>query len=747
MSTPTGAPAIASSSRGADDAASAPAGVPLLVELVTEELPPKALRALSDAFAAGIARGLAQRKLAGDAARALAYGSPRRLAVLVPEVAAVAPDEPIEQKLMPASVALGADGTPTAALRKKLASLGRDALAGRVQAHAASLAATDDTVIATDGADTLLLQGAGKSRSLHLRSVARGAPLAVGLQAALDEAIAALPIPKVMSYQLADGETTVEFIRPAHRLVALHGAHVVPVRALGLEAGRTTLGHRFMSAGEIVVRDASSWAGQLEREGKVIASFQARRDRVRSLVDEAAAAQHATPIRPDELLDEVCALVEWPSVYDSSFEREFLEVPEECLILTMQQNQKYFALRDPDGRLSNRFLLVSNLQADDPSAIRHGNARVVRARLADAKFFYDQDRRQALETRIPGLAHVVYHNKLGSQLERVERLTGIAVALARLLDADVTHVERAARLAKADLRTLMVGEFPELQGIMGEYYARHDGESPDVARAIREHYQPRYAGDALPATRIGQCVALADKLETLVGMFGIGQVPTGDKDPFALRRHTLGVLRIVIEGALPVTLDALIDAALAEFGREPGAPWPEHARQLREFVWDRLRGWLREQGYTAHEIAAVVDDGPQSLALVPQRLAAVRAFSALPESSALAEANKRIVNILRKAGDPPVVPLDASLFDAGAERELATLIDALAPEVDARMSSDDFTGALALVARARDAVDRFFDDVMVMADDARVRNNRLALLGRLRGLMNRVADISKLSAA
>ncbi len=706
----------------------------LLVELLTEELPPKALQALSQAFADGIVRGLRNRKLLGAGSVATAFGSPRRMAVLVTDVAPVAPDEAIESKLMPLAVAIGADCKPTPALRKKLAGLGREALADR----------WPDAADGADGADRIVVQGEGKAQALVLKSMARGASLREGLQAALDEALAALPIPKVMSYQLADGVTTVHFIRPAHRLVALHGADVVAIEALGLTADRITFGHRFLSSGELRIADADGWAAQLERDGKVVASFAERRERVRAQVTEAAAQAGATAIMPDALVDEVTALVEWPVVYASEFEEEFLQVPQECLILTMQQNQKYFALQDAQGRLLNRFLLVSNLLTSDSSAIRHGNARVVRARLADAKFFYDQDRKATLESRIPGLANVVYHNKLGSQLERVERVTGIAVALARLLGADVTHVERAARLAKADLRTLMVGEFPELQGIMGEYYARHDGEAPDVAQAIREHYQPRFAGDALPGNAVASCVALADKLETLVGLFSIGQVPTGDKDPFALRRHTLGVLRIVIEQRLPVTLDALLEAALGAFGHQAGTPLPAHAVQLREFAWDRLRGWLRDQGYGAAEIAAVVDDGPQQLALVPQRLAAVRAFSSLPQAEALAAANKRIVNILRKAeiGTPRAV--DNSLLEDGAERELATLIDELAPQVDARMQAQDFAGALSGVARARDAVDRFFNDVMVMADDARVRDNRLALLSQLRTMMNRVADISKL---
>jgi glycyl-tRNA synthetase beta chain len=447
---------------------------------------------------------------------------------------------------------------------------------------------------------------------------------------------------------------------------------------------------------------------------------------------------------PDELLDEVTALVEWPVVYASGFEEEFLEVPPECLILTMQQNQKYFALRDRTGRLMNRFLLVSHIEATDGGhAIRAGNARVVRARLADAKFFFDQDRKEPLESRIPGLAHVVYHNKLGSQLERVERITGIAVALAKELDVDRAHVERAARLAKADLRTLMVGEFPELQGIMGEHYARHDGETTDVATAIREHYQPRYAGDALPATKVGLCVALADKLETLVGLFGIGEKPTGERDPFGLRRHALGVLRMLMEKSLPLPLPRMLALAHSEFAGVKGFGSAE--AELTDFLFDRLRGLLRDGGYTAHEIEAVVASGPARIDLVPSQLAAVRAFMDLPEAESLAAANKRIGNILKKADGVPA-SFDAALLMEPAERSLGDAYATVQPSAEQLYARGDYTGMLKSLAPLKLPVDRFFDEVMVNVDDAQLRNNRLGLLAALRATMNRVADISKLTA-
>jgi glycyl-tRNA synthetase beta chain len=703
----------------------------LLVELNTEELPPKALKGLSEAFAAGIAKGLRERQFLSDDSVVTAFGAPRRLAVHITHVLNRSPDKPFKQKLMPLSVARDAAANWTHAFLKKLEALGRG--------HMAKV-----PVGTQDGSDCLVVESDGKADAVFLTAVAAGQSLIVALQSALDEALAALPIPKVMSYQLEDGVTTVQFVRPAHRLVAMRGHEVLPVRALGLIAGTTTHGHRFMAPGDLPVHAADAYATQLEETGYIIPSFAKRRARIAELVQAAAATFDATPIMPDELLDEVTALVEWPVVYDSGFEKEFLEVPPECLILTMQQNQKYFALRDKTGRLMNRFLLVSHIEATDGgNAIRAGNARVVRARLADAKFFFDQDRKEPLENRIPGLAHVVYHNKLGSQLERVERITGIGVALAKELGVDRTHAERAARLAKADLRTLMVGEFPELQGIMGEYYARHDGETTDVATAVREHYQPRYAGDALPATRVGLCVALADKLETLVGLFGIGEKPTGERDPYGLRRHALGVLRMLMEKSLPLPLPRMLALAQSEFagvkGFKPAEP------ELTEFLYDRLRGLLRDDGYTSNEIEAVVAQAPARIDLVPSQLAAVRAFMDLPEAESLAAANKRIGNILKKADDVPA-SFDAALLMEPAERSLGDAYADVQPAAERLYARGDYAGMLKALAPLKLPVDRFFDEVMVNVDDVQLRNNRLGLLAALRATMNRVADISKLTA-
>lgn len=723
----------------------------LLVELHTEELPPKALKSLSQAFAAGIEKGLRARGLVGADSQTSAFATPRRLAVHITQVAARSDDKPFKQKLMPLSVAQDKAKNWTAAFLKKLEGIGRGHLAGA--AVGSTVGAAEVTV---DGDDTLCVENDGKADAVYLQGVAAGQPLLAALQAALEEALAGLPIPKVMSYQLADGATTVQFVRPAHRLVALHGHAVVPVTALGLNAGTKTFGHRFHAPGELAIHSADTYAEQLASEGRVVVSFAERRQKIVEMVNAAAARLGATPIAPDDLLDEVTALVEWPVVYESGFEAEFLAVPPECLILTMQQNQKYFALQDTNGALMNRFLLVSNVDAKDPSAIIAGNARVVRARLADAKFFYDQDRRQPLDSRIAGLANVVYHNKLGSQLERVERVVGIAVAIARQLGADlgcdITHVERAARLAKADLRTLMVGEFPELQGIMGRYYAQHDREPADVADAIAQHYQPRFAGDALPASIVGTCVALADKFEALAGLFGIGEQPTGEKDPFGLRRQAIGVLRMLIEKDLPLDLPRLIDIAYAAFA---GRVAKAHA-DLERFLVERLRTLLRDGGYSALEADAVLRVLPAQIRLVPKQLAAVRAFMQLPEAASLAAANKRIGNILKKAETGPGASnagsnagadagFDTALLREPAEKALAAAFADVRRRADQLYGQGDYEAMLQALAPLKAPVDSFFDGVMVNVDDMKLRNNRLALLAALRSTMNRVADISVLA--
>ncbi len=700
----------------------------LLVELLVEELPPKALKRLGEAFVDRIGNGLARCQLTGRTpADWQGFASPRRLAALIPGVLERSAERPERVKLMPVSAGLDGAGGPTPALLKKLAGLG---------AGAADL-------------PRLVRAGEGRNEALFLDRTLPGVGLAEALQAVLQEAIDTLPIPKVMQYQLADGWTSVRFVRPAHGLVALHGSEVVPVAVLGLSAGRATRGHRFEAAAPVIeLADADVYASCLRDVGAVIAGFAERRAEIERQLGAAARAEGLVPIDDPELLDEVTGLVERPNVLVCRFDREFLDVPRECLILTMKANQRYFPLLDAQARLTNRFLVVSNIRPADPRQVIEGNERVVRPRLADARFFFDQDRRRTLASRVADLDRVVYHARLGSQGDRVRRVRAIAGAIAALpgSDVDAARVDRAALLAKADLTTDMVGEFPELQGVMGRYYALNDGEDDAVAQAIEDHYRPRFAGDALPGQRLGAVVALADKLETLVGLFAIDQLPTGDKDPFALRRHALGVLRILTERLSAVPLDRAVDAALAA----PSWPVPAGPDRVRApllaFFADRLAATLAEEKFSAAEIAAVLaDDKFHALGELRQRLAALRRFAALPEAAALAAANKRVANILRKSTDAHAERVDPALFQEPAERAL----DAALADVGARSSASfearDYAAALQALAALKAPVDAFFDSVMVNAEDARLRANRLGLLARLHTAMNRVADLSRLA--
>ena len=706
----------------------------LLVELFVEELPPKALKKLCEAFASQLADQLRTQGLTTAESFVTAYASPRRLAAHITHVWLKAADKAVQQKLMPVSVGLNAAGQATPALLKKLQALGAD-----VTDPAAAVAALRQ---APDG----------KAESLFYDSLVTGATLDTGLQKALEETITKLPIPKVMSYQLATdcelpGWTSVHFVRPAHGLIALHGNTVVPVKLLGLNAGNTTQGHRFEAkVSPVVIAHADHYADTLTQDGAVIASFAERRaEIVRQLAAAAAkVGGGAQVIDDDALLDEVTGLVERPNVLVCEFEAQFLDVPQECLILTMKANQKYFPLLDAQGKLSHQFLVVSNISPEDASAVIGGNERVVRPRLADAKFFFDQDRKKTLESRVGGLDKVVYHNKLGTQGERVERVRAIAKAIGQQLDSAGTlaqAADTAARLAKTDLLTDMVGEFPELQGIMGGYYARHDGLSDDIAISIEDHYKPRFAGDELPRNTTGVVVALADKLETLVGMFGIGNLPTGDKDPFALRRHALGVIRMLVEKDLPLDLGVLLASAAPAFGDKISDASPA----LAAFIFDRLAGSLREQGYSAQEVDAVLALQPQRLGDVAKRLAAVRAFAALPEAPALAAANKRISNILKKAQDVDA-HVSEVLLKEPAEIALFAAMKDVVPKANTQFDAGDYTASLQTLAALRAPVDAFFDGVMVNAEELDLRLNRQGLLKSLHDAMNRVADLSRLVA-
>lgn len=707
----------------------------LLVELFVEELPPKALKKLGDAFATVLRDQLVAQGLADAGSVLIAYASPRRLAAHLTNVLEQAADKAVSQKLMPVTVGLDPSGNATPALLKRLAALGSDA------------SAVPGLRRAMDG----------KAEALFYESTAKGATLTEGLQKALSESIAKLPIPKGMSYQLETGcelpgWTSVSFVRPAHGLVALHGDAVVPVEALGLKAGREAHGHRFEAVVDpIVLRDANSYAQQLTDDGAVIPGFEARRFEIARQLAEAAVkvGGNTQPILDDALLDEVTALVERPNVLVCEFEREFLDVPQECLILTMKANQKYFPLLDAAGRLTNKFLVVSNIRPDDASAVIGGNERVVRPRLADAKFFFDQDRKKSLASRVESLAKVVYHNKLGTQGERVERVMRIARGLAEKLgDATLARqATQAAQLAKADLVTDMVGEFPELQGVMGRYYALHDGLDAAVADAIEDHYKPRFAGDELPRNPVGVVVALADKLETLVGMFGIGNLPTGDRDPFALRRHALGVIRMLTERNLPLDLRAVLGEAFATFNapKAGDVALTDPTDALEAFIYDRLAGTLREQGASAQEVEAVLAPRPQRLGEVPKLLAAVRAFAALPEAPSLAAANKRIGNILKKSPEADA-HVSELLLQESAEKALRAAMQRIVPQANAQFEDGDYTASLQTLAALREPVDAFFDGVLVNAEQSDLRLNRLGLLMLLHNAMNRVAQLERLAA-
>jgi glycyl-tRNA synthetase beta chain len=675
----------------------------LLVELLTEELPPKSLAALGQSFAASIRDELVAQGLAAKTATAnTGLATPRRLAVTISGVADQAAFEEKEVQ-----------GPSTSAPQA--------AAAGFAKKHGIPV-------------EALQRQQTPKGEVFVARIKAGGASLKAVLPEIVEKAIKKLPIPKVMRW----GAGEEQFVRPVHGLVMLHGSSVVPGKVLGLESGKATRGHRFLGKGEIALANADQYEAQLRDEGMVIADFGKRKAEINAQLQAEAKKQggsfgaNASANSPEyqALLDEVTALVEHPTVYVGKFEATFLEVPQECLILTMRQNQKYFPLFDAAGKLLPRFLIVSNMQVADPKHIVGGNERVVRPRLEDARFFYNQDRKARLESRVPLLGKVVYHNKLGTQLERSQRVKLLAGKIARELGADALQAERAAELAKADLLTGMVGEFPELQGVMGRYYALHDGEPAAVADAIEAHYRPRFSGDALPEGNVACAVALADKLVSLTGLFGIGEKPTGEKDPFALRRAALGVVRILVEKDLALPIDSLAGPDVVEF------------------IYERFAGYLKDLGFSTLQVEAVLSQQPRQLNLVPRQLEAVRAFQALPESESLAAANKRVANILRQAaakGESFGTANRGALKDA---QEIA-LFDALQKATAGAsplFERGDFAGYLKTFAVLKAPVDAFFDKVMVMTEDPALRQNRLALLADLRKAMNRVADISKLAA-
>jgi len=705
----------------------------LLVELFTEELPPKTLKRLGDSFAQSVFQSLNQVHLIGANAKLQSFASPRRLALLIEDVVLQAPDHPVREKLLPTSIAFDERGQASAPLQKKLAALG----------------------YANTPISQLEKSGEGKNEALYLNVTAKGADLQNSLQLAFEEAVKQLPIAKMMHYQVhnANGDLQdVEFARPVHRIVAMHGSHVLPIQVFGMTASNATEGHRFMSSGPIAIQSAVDYENTLEREGKVIASFSKRRQLIEA--ELLKAAQSDRVLMPDSLLDEVTALVEFPAIYTCHFDPEFLDVPQECLILTMQTNQKYFALTDDAGKLKNRFLIVSNIATQRPEGIISGNERVIRPRLSDARFFFQQDKKRSLESRIADLAKVVYHNQLGNQLERMGRVQAIAIHIANQIHEagigiDPKTVSRAAELAKTDLLSDMVGEFPELQGIMGQYYALADHEHPDVAAACSEHYLPRFAGDALPKTLVGTVLAIADKLETIVGIWGVGLVPTGDKDPFALRRHALGICRLLIEKNLALDLKVLIAMAKKQFvGLSLKNEIDDEA--IYQFFLERLKTYLRDQllgdaHFTAPEIESILSMNPGKLNDLPKRLQAIRGFTQLSEAAQLAAANKRISNILKKIEGQSAQNVQVQLLRLPAEANLYKALETLSPKLDQQFKNQEFMTLLQSLAVLSQPIDQFFADVMVMDDDLQLRQNRIALLSQLHQKMNLVADIGKLA--
>ena len=706
----------------------------LLLELQAEELPPKALSALSAAFSQGIVNSLGQQGLLDSESKVTPFATPRRLAVHISKVSAKAADKLIQVKLMPVSVGLDAQGNATPALLKKLQALGMDAL------QLSQLEQKMD----------------GKAMALFVAQTQAGVTIEQGLQVALDHSISHLPIPKLMTYQLHEGCAmpgwdSVSFVRPVHHLVALFGEQVLAVKALGLKAGRKTLGHRFEArTASIDISHADHYEQTLLEQGAVIASFDQRKALIQQQLLQVAqaAGEGLKPIQDEALLMEVTGLVEKPNVLLCQFDKAFLEVPAECLVLTMKANQKYFPLLSAKGDLTHQFLVVSNITPLDPSAVITGNERVVRPRLADAQFFFNQDRQHTLASRLDRLAKVVYHNQLGTQQQRMLRVSALAHQLSTVLSTAEEKADAitAAQLAKTDLLTDMVGEFPELQGTMGAYYALHDGHSQQVAQAIEDHYKPRFAGDSLPRSDVGCLLALADKLETLTGMFGIGNLPTGDKDPFALRRQALGVIRILLRAPFDAMhLDHLLESGLGILAKECDIDADKAKTELYQFILDRFAVNLKDQGYSAFEVDAVLALRPQCLGDVPARMEAVRAFAAMPQAEALAAANKRIGNILKKAPKADSSQFSAAKMTLAAEKNLHLSMAQNVTQADAFYAQKNYTDALKTLAALREPVDIFFNDVMVNDPDEDIRRNRLGLLSQLHDSMNRVADLSRLA--
>lgn len=684
--------------------------IDLLVEIGTEELPPKALPTLSAAFADGIVKGLEEAGLHPESL--YPFASPRRLAVWVKGVAAQQADQIVERRGPALKGAFDADGNPTRAATAFAASCGVNvADLGKVE---------------TD-----------KGAWLVFRQQQAGQATTALFATLVEKSLAALPIPKRMRW----GSGTAEFVRPVHWVVMLADGQVIEAEILGIKAGRVSYGHRFHAPDAIFINQPSSYAEQLGG-GYVIARFAARREMIIKQVESLAHQLGGKAIMPDSLLDEVTALVEWPQAVAGRFEERFLDVPQEALISTMQDNQKYFALVDANGKLMPHFITIANIESRDVAKVAQGNERVIRPRFSDAEFFWNQDKKQTLASRREQLKSMVFQQKLGTLHDKSARVSPLAASIAGQLGGDAALASRAAELGKCDLVSNMVFEFTELQGIMGRYYATHDGEPAAVAAALDEQYMPRFAGDDLPEGQTGQILALAERLDTLTGIFAIGQKPTGAKDPFGLRRAALGVLRLLIEKQLPLDLASLLDQAAEGFTAPLGSK-PATAETL-DYILERLRGYYQEQGIGPAIVEAVAALKPTQPLDFDRRVKAVAAFRQLTAAESLAAANKRISNILKKVEGSVPATIDPALLQAPAEQALAQAVQAQEAAVAPLFAAGDYEAALLSLASLREPVDRFFDEVMVMADDEALKNNRLALLGRMRGLFLRVADLSVL---
>jgi glycyl-tRNA synthetase beta chain len=691
-----------------------------LVEIGAEEMPPKSLVVLGEAFRDGLVAGLDAAGLSHSAAKA--YFTPRRLAVSVPRLLDRQPEQRIERRGPPLTAAFDAAGQPTRAATAFAESCGV-------------------------GLDELTRSKDAKGEFLFCRTTRAGEPAAKLLPGIVQAALDGLPIARRMRW----GEGAAQFVRPVHWVVMLHGDTVVAGEILGIAAGRMTRGHRFHTKKPIALRSPGGYLAALEK-GFVRADFEARRDRIRTGVVAAAEAEGGVAVVDPATLDEVTALTEWPVPIAGHFEPRFLELPPEVLVATLQDHQRYFPVRGADGKLMPRFVAVANLESRDPAQVRAGNERVMRPRLADAAFFYGADRKATLASRREALAAVTFQAQLGTLADKTARITALAAQIARIAGRDAAAAQRAAELAKCDLLTAMVGEFPELQGVMGRYYAVHDGEPAEVAAAIAEQYLPRFAGDALPASGAGLALAVADKLDTLVGIFAIGQKPTGTKDPYGLRRSAFGVLRILIETGIALDLRELIRSALAsvaaDLGRLGGKPPAEGlAEEIYDYMMERLRAWYLEAGsssITTEMFDAVLDTRPASPLDFDNRLRALAGFLQLPDAAGLTAANKRIANILKKAGEQPSPRVDPGLLTDPRERQLAAEVEALRLDVEHLVTARRYADALTRLASLRGSVDAFFDHVLVMADDVRVRANRLALLAALSRLFLHMANLSRL---